>query len=115
MCVTRDEFLRMKESQAAAAGAPLGGGSAEAPAQLPAVGDGAAVGTTSTPAIDASSTPVVLSPSSPANHSEPPVIHINGANPAHINVGDTYNDLGATITPHYHDCDLSGLKKRLPG
>jgi hypothetical protein len=28
----------------------------------------------------------------------PPVITINGNNPAHINVGDTYNDLGASVT-----------------
>jgi hypothetical protein len=26
------------------------------------------------------------------------VISINGQNPAHIHVGDTYSDLGATIT-----------------
>jgi hypothetical protein len=28
----------------------------------------------------------------------PPVITINGANPAHIQIGDTYSDLGATVT-----------------
>ena len=40
----------------------------------------------------------------------PPVIQINGDNPAIIQVGDTYNDLGATITgpqarpqPRHHD------------
>ena len=35
--------------------------------------------------------------SSPADATNtPPVIRINGNNPAHINVGDTYQDLGAT-------------------
>jgi hypothetical protein len=29
---------------------------------------------------------------------EPPAITINGNNPAELNVGDTYNDLGATVT-----------------
>ena len=28
----------------------------------------------------------------------PPVININGENPAHIHVGDSYSDLGATVT-----------------
>jgi hypothetical protein len=35
--------------------------------------------------------------SSPADATNtPPVIRINGNNPAHINIGDTYADLGAT-------------------
>ena len=35
--------------------------------------------------------------SSPADATNtPPVIRINGNNPAHINIGDTYQDLGAT-------------------
>jgi hypothetical protein len=29
---------------------------------------------------------------------EPPTIQINGDNPAHVTVGATYQDLGATIT-----------------
>jgi hypothetical protein len=36
----------------------------------------------------------------------PPVIHINGDNPAIIHVGDTYNDLGATITGPQADLNL---------
>ena len=36
----------------------------------------------------------------------PPVIQINGANPATINVGDTYSDLGATITGPTADLNL---------
>ena len=44
----------------------------------------------------------------------PPVIQINGANPAHIHVGDTYNDLGATITGPAADLNL-GIKTFLNG
>jgi hypothetical protein len=29
----------------------------------------------------------------------PPVFEINGKNPAYLKIGDTYNDLGATICP----------------
>jgi 3-dehydroquinate dehydratase len=36
----------------------------------------------------------------------PPVIHINGTNPAIIQVGDTYSDLGATITGPAADLNL---------
>ena len=36
----------------------------------------------------------------------PPVIHINGDNPAIIHVGDTYSDLGATITGPQADLNL---------
>jgi Domain of unknown function (DUF5011) len=38
--------------------------------------------------------------------STPPVIHINGANPAIIQVGATYSDLGATITGPQPDLNL---------
>ena len=52
---------------------------------------------------------------SPAASSTPPVISINGANPAHIHVGDVYNDLGATITgPTQADTNL-GLHLFLDG
>ena len=44
----------------------------------------------------------------------PPVISINGNNPAHINVGDTYADLGATITGPEADLNL-GIKTFLNG
>jgi hypothetical protein len=37
---------------------------------------------------------------------EPPVVHINGDNPAIIHVGDTYSDLGATITGPQADLNL---------
>jgi hypothetical protein len=36
----------------------------------------------------------------------PPVIQINGANPAIVQVGETYNDLGATITGPQQDLNL---------
>jgi hypothetical protein len=44
----------------------------------------------------------------------PPIIQINGENPATINVGDTYNDLGATITGPQADLNL-GLTTYLNG
>ena len=44
----------------------------------------------------------------------PPVIQINGANPAIIQVGDTYNDLGATITGPEQDLNL-GITTYLNG
>ena len=36
----------------------------------------------------------------------PPVLQINGDNPAHIQIGDSYNDLGATITGPQADLNL---------
>ena len=44
----------------------------------------------------------------------PPVIQINGANPAVISIGDRYSDLGATITSPQQDLDL-GIKTFLNG
>jgi hypothetical protein len=49
--------------------------------------------------------------SSPA---QPPVIQINGENPAHLHVGDSYQDLGATITAPVADKNL-GIKTFLNG
>jgi hypothetical protein len=60
-------------------------------------------GTSSSPTNSASSTP----------DTEPPVITINGDNPAHIHVGDTYSDLGATVTDNV-DHNL-GIKTYLNG
>src|SRR5947207_6341577 len=37
---------------------------------------------------------------------QPPLIKINGDNPAHIGVGGTYADLGATITGPQEDLNL---------
>jgi hypothetical protein len=39
----------------------------------------------------------------------PPVIQINGDNPAIIHIGDTYADLGATITGPTPDLSLGVL------
>jgi Domain of unknown function (DUF5011) len=44
----------------------------------------------------------------------PPVIQINGSNPATIHVGDSYADLGATITGPQVDLNL-GIKTFLNG
>jgi hypothetical protein len=54
------------------------------------------------------STPPPPNDSNPQNTPDttPPVITINGDNPAHINVGDTYSDLGATITAPQADLNL---------
>jgi GDSL-like Lipase/Acylhydrolase family/Chaperone of endosialidase/Bacterial surface protein, Ig-like domain len=46
------------------------------------------------------------STSSSGGTNTPPVIQINGDNPAIIQVGDTYNDLGATITGPQADLNL---------
>ena len=59
------------------------------------------------------------SSSSPTNSASstpdttPPVITINGENPAHIHVGDSYADLGATVTDNV-DHNL-GIKTYLNG
>ena len=50
----------------------------------------------------------------PSAQTTPPVIQINGENPAQIQVGDTYNDLGATITGPQADLNL-GIKTFLNG
>ncbi len=52
--------------------------------------------------------------SDPAPDTTPPVISINGDNPAHVNVGDSYSDLGATITGPQADLNL-GIKTFLNG
>ena len=44
----------------------------------------------------------------------PPVIQINGDNPAYLNIGDSYNDLGATITGPRADLNL-GVRTFLNG
>jgi hypothetical protein len=72
---------------------------------------------TSTSSTDptASGTPWTIASTSPAI---PPVLSINGDNPAIIHVGDTYADLGATITGPQADKNLdiktylNGLKHR---
>lgn len=46
--------------------------------------------------------------------STPPVIQVNGNNPAYVTVGDSYNDLGATITGPQADLNL-GIKTFLNG
>ena len=54
-----------------------------------------------------SSDPSVQNPSSadePA--STPPIIEINGENPATVHIGDTYSDLGATVTGPAEDLNL---------
>jgi hypothetical protein len=63
----------------------------------------------STPAGDASTTP-----STNTSSSTPPVIAINGDNPAIIQVGATYTDLGATITGPQQDLNL-GITRYVNG
>jgi hypothetical protein len=52
--------------------------------------------------------------STPSPITTPPIITINGNNPAHVNVGDSYSDLGATITGPQADLNL-GIKTFLNG
>jgi hypothetical protein len=73
--------------------------------QLAALLAQAGQGSAGAPAI---STPTASS--SPAG--EPPQIQVNGANPAQIQVGDTYVDLGAKITAPTADLNL-GIAARL--
>jgi hypothetical protein len=73
VCVTKAQFLNMV--QAASAGAATGGSSGGSGSSDSAGGNS-----------DATTTP----------DTEAPVITVNGASPALINVGDTYSDLGAT-------------------
>ena len=54
------------------------------------------------------------SSSTPTTPNTPPTITIAGENPAHIHVGDTYADLGATITGPQADLNL-GIKTFLNG
>ena len=49
-----------------------------------------------------------------SSSSTPPHIIISGNNPAHINIGDTYQDLGAIITAPEQDKNL-GIKIYLNG
>jgi len=64
---------------------------------------------TTTPLSAASSTPSILNASSTPILITPPVIQINGANPATVNIGTSYNDLGATITGPTADLNLGIL------
>ena len=57
---------------------------------------------------------LAASSSAPTTPSTPPVLTIAGENPAHIHVGDTYNDLGAIITAPEQDKNL-GIKTYLNG
>jgi hypothetical protein len=40
---------------------------------------------------------------SPRSDTEPPIITIVGNNPANVNIGDTYADLGATVTDNVNE------------
>ncbi len=61
----------------------------------------------------ASPTPDASS-STPTTPNTPPIITINGNNPAIVQIGATYNDLGATITGPQADLNL-GIKTFLDG
>lgn len=97
VCITGDQLAALlSQSAAAALPNPSPNPAASAPAnQFPNPSPDAEV-----PADAASLTP--------------PVIRINGANPAHINIGDVYNDLGAAITGPQADLNL-GIKTFLNG
>jgi len=61
---------------------------------------------TFSPLSTASSTPTTLTASSTPILITAPVIQINGANPATVSIGASYNDLGATITGPQADLNL---------
>ena len=61
-----------------------------------------------------SNSPVSSSGSTSAATATPPVIQINGDNPAIVQVGASYSDLGATITGPQADLDL-GIQTYLNG
>ena len=79
VCVTGDELAAFL-AQAGGAATP-----GAASLSVPAAGSPGPTNAASTTAIVA------------AGEGQPPVIQINGENPAIVSVGDTYNDLGATI------------------
>jgi hypothetical protein len=69
------------------------------------------------PSPDATSTlpgSVTQNGSASSTPGTPPVIQVNGTNPAIIHVGDTYADLGATIAGPQADLNL-GIKTFLNG
>jgi hypothetical protein len=88
ICVTGDELATLLDDAHAS-----GSNSNQSPSPAPA----------STNGNNASTTP-----------NSPPSITINGDNPAFINVGDAYSDLGATITGPQTDLNL-GIKTFLNG
>jgi hypothetical protein len=53
-----------------------------------------------------SSSPPPSSSNGTTTPNTPPIIHINGENPATIHIGDTYSDLGAAITGPQADLNL---------
>lgn len=93
ICVTGDQLTAFL--------AQAGGGAAPASTSLSTAPDLA--NSAATTSVN-SSTPT-LAPGTP----QPPVIQINGENPAVIHVGDAYNDLGATIVAPNADKKL-GIK-----
>jgi hypothetical protein len=99
-CVTQQQF----QATVAAAGqsnvSQSGGGAAATDATPPSSGGSSSSSQSNT----ASTTPDTTPPAVSAV--EPPVIQINGDNPVHIHVGDTYSDLGATITGPQADLNL---------
>ena len=95
-CITGDQFAALLSQSAAAAFA----NPTPAPTQSQFANPSPAAGTSPTdnqlanptPDPDAASGTSDGTPSVPPT---PPVIQINGENPAHIHIGDSYNDLGA--------------------
>jgi hypothetical protein len=66
----------------------------------------AGVGQTNTSQLGQGSAGAVSGVSATSTPDTPPIIQVNGDNPATINVGDTYNDLGAIITGPAADLNL---------
>ena len=98
VCVTGDQLAALLASGSSSGSAVASGGAGD---QSPAVAQPSAAAPSSS---SASVTQQTASTSTPAT--APPVIQINGDNPAIIHVGDSYEDLGATITGPKADLNL---------
>ena len=120
-CVTGAQLAALL-SQTGAASTPISASpSANAATSISVSPSGSGDPASSTPDLTNSKNPDNANPpsdaaaSSTADQAQPPVIEINGENPAHIHVGDTYQDLGARITgPTDADKNL-GIKTFLNG
>jgi hypothetical protein len=91
VCVTGDQLAALLSGQAAA----------DTPISVTSTAD-----SNSSPGSSESATSTVPNPSPGDATDTPAVIQVNGDNPAIIQAGATYNDLGATITGPQADLDL---------
>jgi hypothetical protein len=99
ICVTKTQLAALL-SQSASAATPESVTSSAVPS---ATSSAPSAPQNSTPTLPESATSATSSASQTAT---PPVLQVNGANPAIIQLGAAYNDLGATITGPQQDLNL---------